>query len=531
MERLAGWVILQWGARRALVAIAAGAVGNLALAPVNVFAAMFISFTLLVWLMDGVASAPESGLFGRMRSAFALGWLFGFGYFVGGLWWIGNALLVEADNFAWALPLAVLGLPAFFACYFGFATVLARLLWSDGVGRIAALAASFAVVEWLRSWLFTGFPWNVIGYAAMPVPPMMQSVHVIGLFGVTAASVFVFAAPALIGTRRGRIPGMVLAFALAAAHLGYGAFILRQPKPAPGKEAVMIRLVQPVIDQAKKMDDREKSAVFEEHLKLTVEATAPDQKKPDIIVWPETSVPFILTDNQDALTRVADVLDDNQILIAGAVREEDPGPGLLTRYYNSVVVIDGRGNIIGASDKVHLVPFGEYMPFEDVLTGLLGAKAVAALPGGYTAARTHRLLELPGGLRLYPLICYEAIFPDEITDEAAMSNAMVNLTNDAWFGNSSGPYQHFQQARIRAVETGVPLIRAANNGISALIDARGEIFSGLGLDVKGTVQATLGSHPMPIWSNRDRIIHFWLIVIAFLLVAAFSRIGFNFRTN
>lgn len=531
MERLAGWVILQWGARRALLAIVAGAIGNLALAPVNVFAAMFLSFTLLVWLMDGVASAPESGLFGKMRSAFALGWLFGFGYFVGGLWWIGNALLVEADSFAWALPLAVLGLPAFLACYFGLATMLARILWSEGMGRIAALAASFALVEWLRSWLFTGFAWNVVGYGAMPVPLMMQSVHVIGLFGVTAGAIYVFAAPALIGTRRGRVPGLVLALALFAAHLGYGAYVLRQPLPAPDTSALAVRIVQPVIDQAKKMDDREKSEVFEEHLKLTVEALAADQKKPDIILWPETSVPFILTENQDALTRVADLLDDNQILIAGAVREEDPGPGLPTRYYNSVVVIDGRGNIIGASDKVHLVPFGEYMPFEDFLTGLFGVKAVAALPGGYSSASTHRLLELPGGLRFYPLICYEAIFPSEISDEAMGANAIINLTNDAWFGNSSGPYQHFQQARIRAVETGIPLIRAANNGISALIDARGEIFSGLGLDVKGAVQATLGSHAMPIWSNRDRIIHFWLIVIAFLLAAAFSRIGFNFRTN
>lgn len=531
MERLAGWVILQWGTRRALIAIAAGAIGNLALAPVNVFAAMFISFTLLVWLMDGAASAPESGLTGKMRSAFALGWLFGFGYFTGGLWWIGNALLVEADSFAWALPLAIVGLPAVLACYFGIATMLARLLWSEGMGRIAALAASFAIMEWVRSWLLTGFPWNVIGYAAMPVPLMMQSVHVIGLFGVTAASIYVFAAPALIGTRRGRLPGIGLALLLSAAHLGYGAYILHKPQVEADKDALVIRLVQPVIDQAKKMDDGEKSAVFEDHLKLTIEALANDTRKPDIILWPETSVPFILTENQDALTRVADLLDDNQILIAGAVREEDPGPGLPARYYNSVVVIDGRGNIIGAADKVHLVPFGEYMPFEDFLTGLLGAKAVAAFPGGYSSASTHRLLELPGGVRFYPLICYEAIFPTEITDEAASANALINLTNDAWFGNSSGPYQHFQQARIRAVETGIPLIRAANNGVSALIDAHGEIFSGLGLDVKGAVQATLGSHAMPIWSIRDRIIHFWLIVIAFLFIAAFSRIGFNFRTN
>lgn len=530
MERLASWVMLQWGFRRALIAIFAGAFGTLATAPFNLPVAFFLSFTLLVWLIDGLAGAPGSAVLGKMRSAFVTGWLFGFGYFVGSLWWIGNALMVEADEFAWAIPLAVLGLPAFLAIYYGLAAVMARLLWSDGMGRLAALAASFAVAEWLRSWVATGFPWNAIGYGAMPVPIMMQSAHAVGIFGVTAGAVFVFAVPALFGTRKGLVPGLVLAVLIGGAHFGYGAYRLYGLEDREAAEGTVIRLVQPVIDQMKKMDDKEKSAVFEEHLKLSVEKLPDAPDKPDIIVWPETSIPFILTDNQDALTRIADVLEDDQVLIAGAVREEAPSAGSAARYYNAMLVIDGKGNIIAGADKVHLVPFGEYVPFEDAILSL-GVRAVAQMPGGYSAAAVTRLLELPGGKTLYPLICYEAIFPDEIGPVADGATALINITNDAWFGNSPGPYQHFQQARIRAVETGLPMIRDANNGISALINNRGEIISGLALNAKGAVQATLGRSVERNWTQVDRKLHFWLIVFLLILNAAFSRVSFKSRTN
>lgn len=528
MERLASWVILQWGWKRALLAMFAGAIGNLAMEPVGFFVAFFFSFTLLTWLMDGAASSPGSGWLGRLGSSFLLGWLFGFGYFTGGLWWIGNALLIEADQFAWALPLAIIGLPAVLALYYGLALALARLLWSEGMGRIAALAAAFGIAEWLRSWALTGFPWNAIGYGAMPVPLMMQSVHFAGLFGVTTAAVFVFAAPALIGTRRGMWPGLILAAGLFSVHVGYGYIRLSTPLPEADPNDPVIRIVQPVINQAKKMDDREKSAVFEAHLALTSEKIPGDDRKPQIVVWPETSIPFILTDNRDALTRIADVLDDDQILIAGAVREEDTGT--LPRYYNSILVIDGRGNIVGASDKVHLVPFGEYVPFEDTLLDF-GIKAIAELPGGFSAAPSHRLLEAPGGLRFYPLICYEAIFPNEISEEAALAKALLNVTNDGWFGNSPGPYQHFQQARVRAVEVGMPLIRAANSGISALVDNRGEIISGLALNSKGTTQANLGSQLVQKWKKSDRNVYFGLILLAMCVFAAFSRFGSSARMN
>lgn len=528
MERLAGTVMLLSGTRRALVAFLAGLIGVLALPPFGFFAALFVSFTLLVWLIDGATAAPEVGLLRRLAPAFRIGWFFGFGYFVGGLWWLGNALLVEADDYAWALPLAVLGLPAFLALYYGVAAAIARLLWSDGMGRIAALALAFGIGEWLRGTLFTGFPWNAIGYGAMPVPLLMQSAGIVGIASINALAVFVFAAPALIGTRRGRIPGLLLAALLFAAHVGYGYYALNVV-PAPDAETTVIRLVQPVIDQALKLDDSARAEVFERHLSLSAAAPEEGGKRPDIVIWPETSIPFILTDNPDALVRIADVLEDDQMLIAGAVRTESAGSGKAPRYYNSIYAIDGKGQIIGAADKVHLVPFGEYMPF-GALFESLGISAVAAMPGGFSAAREHQLLEA-SGKSFYPLICYEAIFPSEIDASADGAAALLNITNDGWFGNTPGPYQHFHQARLRAVERGLPLIRAANNGISAVVDAKGQVLSGLGQDMPGAIDATLPGRFLAgeraKWQNWSLLI----VLGIFFAVAGISRIGFRNRTN
>ena len=527
MEGLAGKVMLLSGTRRALTAFFAGLVGVLALPPFGFPAALFVSFTLLVWLLDGASAAPEAGVLRRLAPALRIGWLFGFGYFVGGLWWLGNALLVEADAFAWALPLAVFGLPAFLALYYGFAAALARLFWSDGMGRIAALAFAFGVGEWLRGVLLTGFPWNAVGYGAMPVPLLMQSAGIVGIAGMNALAVFVFAAPALLGTRRGRGVGLTLAGLLFAAHLGYGYYALHVV-PTPESETTMIRLVQPVIDQAMKLDDSARAEIFEKHLALSAAPPEEGGKRPDVIVWPETSIPFILTDNPDALVRISEVLADDQMLIAGAVRTESAGSGKAPRYYNSIYAIDGKGQIVAAADKVHLVPFGEYMPFGDMLESF-GVDAVA-MPGGFSAAREHSLLEA-AGKGFYPLVCYEAIFPAEIGAAADGAAALLNVTNDAWFGDTPGPYQHFLQVRIRAIERGLPLIRAANNGISAVVDAKGQVVSGLAYDVPGVVDATLPGKTAEEKGREWRKWIFAAVLAALLALAAVSRIGFRNRVN
>ncbi len=531
MERLAGKVMLLWGWRRAGLAVAAGAIAALSMPPVSFVASLFVSFTLLVWLMDGTATAPEAGRLGRFRAAFSLGWLFGFGYFVAGLWWLGNALLVDADEFAWALPLAIFGLPAVLAVFYGLATLIASLLWSDGFGRLAALAVGFALAEWLRSFLFTGFPWNAIGYGVMPVPIMMQSAQAIGIFGVTLLAVFVVGAPALFGTRKGAAGGLGIAAVLIAAHFGYGAYRMNFVAATPSNEPpVSVRIVQPVIDQARKMDNADRRAVFEEHLALSALPPKDGARRPDIIVWPETSVPFILTENPGALTRIAETLQDGQVLISGVVRAEEASPGDMPRYYNSIYAIDSQGQIIAASDKVHLTPFGEYLPFQS-FWDLLGVGNIVEMPGGFTAGASRSLITLPSGRSFYPLICYEAIFPAEIGADVTRASALLNITNDAWFGNTPGPYQHFLQARLRAVESGLPLIRGANTGISAIINAKGVVENALDFDQKGVIDSTLSSAIVPTWNNYTRETHFWLLIAVMALIAVVSRMGLKNGLN
>ncbi|WP_313197331.1 apolipoprotein N-acyltransferase [Rhizobium sp.] len=533
MERLAGKVMLLSGWSRIALAVFAGAIGALALPPFGIFATLFISFTLLVWLIDGSTGNPGGGVVSRLRAAFVIGWLFGFGYFVANLWWLGNALLVDAEEFAWALPLAVFGLPAYLAIFYGLATALARAFWSDGIGRLAALAAAFGVAEWLRSFVLTGFPWNAIGYGAMPVPLMMQSDVVLGIFGVTVLAVFVFAAPALLGTGKGKVLGLAAAVLLAVAHVGFGAWRLNvaDEKLAAGDgKKTTIRIVQPMIDQAQKLDDTNRAEIFDEHLRLTAAPLKDGETRPDIVVWPETSVPFILTENPDALARIAEVLEDGQVLVTGAVRSENAGAGVAPRYYNSIYVIDSDGQIISAADKVHLVPYGEYVPYESILASL-GITEAIAMPGGFTAASSRSLLTLPGGALLYPLICYEAIFPNEIGADVERTSAILNVTNDGWFGATPGPYQHFQQARLRAVENGMFLIRGANTGISAVVDPFGRVVQGLGYNQKGVIDASIGGKYILYWSNRSRQWYFWLVVGFMSVIAVSSRLSFNSREN
>lgn len=495
MDRIADRVMLLSARARAFTAFAAGAIAVLALPPFDFFAVMFVSFPVLVWLIDGAGGNPDHGPIRRLWPAFVTGWWFGFGYFFAGLWWLGQALLVDAENFAWALPLAMAGLPALLALFYGFAVALARAMWSDGLWRIVALAATMALAEWLRATLFTGFPWNALGYTAMPVPLAMQSVKLVGLYGMTAFAVFVYSAPGLIAGERGTRAGTVIALLLVAAHLGYGAHQLNRAENA-GERAIpsaqgelpprsVFRIVQPSIAQSLKWDVEEGQRIFERYLELSALPSQPDMAAPSLIIWPETAIPFILTENPAGLVRIAEMLAPGQMLVTGAVRKETV-EGAETRYYNSILVIDDEGEIIAAADKLHLVPFGEYLPFETWLRRL-GLSAVADNVGGFSSASHRALLPLGTAGEALPLICYEAIFPDLRIRDGHAPDFLLNLTNDGWFGRTPGPYQHLRQAQLRAVETGLPLIRAANSGVSVVTDEWGRIRTGLALGAIGVM--------------------------------------------
>ncbi|MGN6767351.1 MAG: apolipoprotein N-acyltransferase [Rhizobiaceae bacterium] len=528
MERLAGKIMLLGGWRRSALAFLAGAFAVLAQAPFDFFAACFVSFPVLVWLLDGTAGEPGAGILRRFSPVFGTGWWFGFGYFIAGLWWIGNAVLVDGEGFEWALPFAVVALPAVLAIFYGLAAVLARLLWTDDLGRIAAVAFAFGVAEWLRATLFTGFPWNAIGYAAMPVPLLMQSVSMVGLFGMSALAVFVFSVPALFAGRRHRATGIVLALVLVAADLGYGYFCLSMPAPVSAK-SLRVRIVQPVIDQTEKWDKTVRDRIFKHLIDLTQAPPAKGAGKPDVIVWPETAVPFLFTERPDALTKIGEVLDKGQLLLTGAVRAET-GAGAAPRFYNSILAIDGSGEITDAVDKLHLVPFGEYVPFQAVL-GRLGVDKLVELPGTFSAGSERHPIILPNGAGALPFICYEIIFPGEGGREAARSDLIVNVTNDAWFGNTPGPYQQFRQAEVRAVELGLPLIRAAQNGISAVVDAHGRVLDALAINAVGALDVDFrldrGRNPRVGTPSENGL----LIIILFGLSAAAMKLTSRGRHN
>lgn len=530
MERLAGRIILLWGWRRSLVAFLAGALAVLAQAPYDFFAVCFVSFPVLVWLIDGATEGPRRWALGQLLPAFGIGWWFGFGYFLAGLWWIGGAVLVEAESFAWALPLAVLGIPLLLAFFYGFACMVARVMWSDTIGRIAALAFGFGLAEWLRGFLFTGFPWNAIGYAAMPIPLLMQSAGVTGIIGMNALAVFVFAMPALLAKRRHGFAGLALATLLVSAHVGYGYFRLAKPLEPDGR-TLSVRIVQPSIDLTEKWDDAARDRIFRTMLDLSRQPVEAGGKRPDMILWPETSVPFFFTDRPDALAALGEMLEPGQMLIAGAMREEKASTAASQpRYYNSVIAINDTGEIVDAVDKVHLVPFGEYIPFSEVFSSL-GLEQLVAGPMNLSAGNERHAISLASGIRALPFICYEIIFPDIVAVDVASSDIMVNVTNDAWFGDTPGPYQHFRQAQLRAVETGSPLVRAANTGISGVVDARGQIVDALAINASGVIDSVISFHRPSLSASGQLRERGLLILLFFGVIGIGMRMGQRFRSN
>ncbi|MCQ0988589.1 apolipoprotein N-acyltransferase [Jiella marina] len=540
MERLAGRIVLLEGLPRVALTVLAGAVAALALPPLDFPAAALIAFPCLVWLLDGVGA--RRSLLATMGAEFATGWLFGFGYFVAGLWWMGSAMLVDAAAFAVFIPFAVLGLPAILGIYFGLAAVLARRFWGDNAWRILSLAASLALFEYLRSFLFTGFPWNEIGVLAAPTPMLMQSTSLVGVHGLTLVAVIVFASPAALADRSGRFPVLLLALILAAAHVGYGAYRLDAHPTVFAEEDVHVSVVQANIPQAAKFDEAQAETIFAKQIELSnagrrsrkaatggdgsqagstngpaiIDAQPPGRT---LIVWPESSLPFILTERPEAIARLADMIQPGETLIAGAPRLEIVAPGD-ERIYNSVLVINDQGEIIDARDKVHLVPFGEYMPYGKFFDQL-GIMNLSQMPGGFSAGTLQTKVALDGAPGFLALICYEAIFPAEIA--AAVSadrpDFIVNDTNDGWFGRTSGPYQHLRLAKLSSVALGLPLVRAANTGISVVTDGYGREIDALALGATGTIEAKLPAAAPPTPYSRLRNLPFFAMLIATFVVA------------
>ena len=491
------------------VALGSGALAALALPPLYLLPLLLISFPLLVWLMAG-ASGP-------LRAS-VIGFAFGLGHHIVGLYWISHSLLIDPWRHGWLIPLFVGGLAAILAIFIGLAAAAARAL----AGRkplplLLAFAAFWTAGEWLRGWVFTGFPWNLLGSVWLWSDPMVQLASVTGTWGLSLLTVLAMSSPAIMGdaaaARWQRISAVPVALLLLGANVFFGSERLAGSAPA-SVDNVLLRLVQPNIPQTLKWD----ASLAEDHvLKLIRMSTAGDAShKITDVIWPETAVPFSLERNPGLAQALTAAVPAGGLLITGIPRVSQTNAG--PAWHNGMVALDGTGAVRASFDKFHLVPFGEYVP----IRWIPGVDRIAPGETDFSPGPGPRTLELPGLPPVSPLICYEVIFPGSVVDTAMRPAWLLNLTNDAWFGLSTGPHQHFASARLRAIEEGLPLIRVANTGISGVVDPYGRVLAKLELGREGVIDSPLprALPPTPYARFGDRIAgSIILMVLVFALAA------------
>jgi apolipoprotein N-acyltransferase len=507
------------GLRRYGAAFLLGVLAAAALPPVDMTPVLILSFVGFVWLFDGAQ---------RSREAFGIGWCFGLGFFVAGFYWMTAALFVDIARFWWLTPFALLGVPAGLAIFTGAAVLGAhwtcRALKWRGTSRVLALAAFWCIAEWLRGHVLTGLPWNLVGYAWSGAFPgslaMLQVTSVIGIYGLSLLTVIAAVLPAALGDLAGRRwPPLIASAALLAACFAFGWARL-DSIGAPGMQpGIEIRIVQPSIPLTLKNDPAERLANFRRQLALSGE-TAASNSPFNVLVWPEANAPPFLDRDTGARMAIAGLLPANAIALVGSDRS-DPPPGPLQHFWNSLAAIDHAGIIQSSYDKAHLVPFGEYVPFRSVLPMdkiTLGTTDFSSGPG-------PRTLHLPGLPPVSPLICFEVIFPGAVIDSADRPQWLLAISNDAWYGFTSGPFQHFAIARVRAIEEGLPLVRAANNGISGLIDPLGRVVRRMGLDVVGVLDVPLPrALPATLYEQAGDAFFFAALPVLLGLAWIFSRL-------
>ena len=513
-------IILAWGWKRAVIALSAGALSAFAMAPFNAWPVLLLTFPVMIWLIDGASAGRARGV----PAAALAGWWFGLGYFVPGLYWIGYAFLVDASTFAWLLPFAILGLPAYLALFTAFGFALARLIWTRDASRVLALAVCLTAGEWLRGHVLTGFPWNSFGYALTEPLALAQTSSLIGLWGMTFLAVAIFASPAVLidSHSRGRRPWIAPAAALLVL-VAMGMFgAIRLSLQPTRLTNVKLRIMQPNLQQDARFNYSAKAEVMKKYLALSDRATGPGStgvRDVNILVWPESAFPFFLTREADAMAQIAELLPKGTVLVTGAVRAPEVARGeKITRAYNSIYVIDHDGSVLSVYDKLYLVPFGEFLPLQDWMEKL-GFVQLTKVQGGFIPGVHRKNMEIPNAPPMLPLLCYEAIFPGHITTTGERPGWIVNLTNDGWFGISTGPYQHLQQMRVRAIEQGLPVVRAANTGVSAVIDPLGRIVARLGLGLEGVLDSRLPTAIAPtVYARVGDMPAAIIIAIALLVV-------------
>lgn len=490
----------------------AGAVSGLALPPTGLWWLLGLTVPVLAFHLERLPLRAG-------RRAFLAGACFGFGYFAVAFHWIGYAFFVNQADI-WMMPFAVGGLALFMALYWGAATGIAARVPAAIMQRWLAALLLIAVAEWLRGHLFTGFPWAVPGLVAEGMGPVAQVASLVGMNGLTAL-VLVWAVLPLVAWRQWsgqrQLPLAVLSvLMLLPLSAFWGQWRLGQVPTRYSEEAV-VRLVQPNIAQDDKWRADNSEAIFSSLLDLT--AAGMPAAGVTHVVWPESSVPFLLDEDPVALARIGDALATGRTLVAGAIRREKTGEAS-EPYFTSVLAIDDAGTVTGTYDKWRLVPGGEFLPFEGLLSRL-GFRKVVSLPESFTAGPGAANLRLPVIGAVGALVCYEVIFPHGLV-AAERPQMLINVTNDGWFGQSTGPYQHLAQARLRSIEQGLPVARAANTGISAMIDPVGRILIATQLGTRNQIDSKvplpLAATPYARWG--DGLLVLLLAALALLLRAA-----------
>jgi apolipoprotein N-acyltransferase len=482
------------GWRRLLVAMALGALSATGFAPFHLFPLLLLGLAGLALLLDGAHG---------IRAAAVIGWAFAFGQFLVGLHWIAYPFMVNPAAHLWQMPIAVMVMPAGLGLFGALACGVAARLRARGAARLALLAACLAASEWLRGHILTGFPWNLSAYAWGASPEVMQGAALFGAYGLSFLTLALGLSLADLARRRILLPALMLAvFAGLWAH---GAMRLAQPTVfVPG---VSLRLVQPNIPQA------EMHGRFIPRNWQTLTALTQSPGNPTHIIWPESAAAFPLARSPDAMATIAQLTAGGASLITGTMRIDAQN-----RFFNSLYVFGPGGKVLGIYDKFHLVPFGEYLPLAPLL-GQLGFSKLTQGLSGFSAGDGPRRFEIPGAPPMTPLICYEVIFPGAVTPQAGRPGWYVNVTDDSWFGPWAGPEQHLLTTRMRAIEEGLPIARAANTGISAVIDAQGRIVASLGLNRGGVVDSGLPAALPPTPYARFGDLGFAIILLASVALA------------
>lgn len=500
LQGLRGWT-------RLLVAAGFGGLTALAFGPFYFWPALFVSFTALIWLIDGTTGWKQAAI---------VAWAFGFGYFLVGLHWIGFAFVVDVARHGWLLPFVAVLFPGGLGLFYAATGALARRFWMRGPLRVVTFAVALCLFEWLRGHVLTGFPWNLPAAIWDGWDAMFQTASIWGVYGLSFLTTLLAAAPATLvdangGLTRVRWPVLgALGVFLALLAFGY----LRLPSNSvPVFDDVALRIVQPNVPQAEKW----KEELLQRNWGLLLDLTRrPGLETRTHVIWPEAAPPFLMLSEPVAFQVIAEILPDKTKLITGVARAE--GPQGKRRYYNSMAAVTGDGRVLAVYDKSHLVPFGEYLPLFQLLEPL-GVTKITGGSEGYSEGPGVKTLTIPDTPSFGPLICYEVIFPSAVVEAGNRPQWLTVLTDDSWFGPWTGPYQHLGIAKVRAAEEGLAIVRAANTGVSAVIDPYGRIVTSLGLDRMGILDAQLPKPLEPTFFSRFGDLLFALMLMAGAIVS------------